>query len=251
MELIAGAVIVVLAAAIHACTGFGFSLLATPFLLLVFPPAQAIQINIALSILISVLLLPKLLADIDRTLLRRLVLGSCVGAPPGILVYLHADPDQLRLGVGVLLLLFTALVLSRVRFDRRPARDVTTGGLSGALTAGLGLPGPPLMVYFAGTAMAPAALRSTTLACFLFTYSLALVLQIAVAGASREMLNAVLVLIPATGLGVVLGQAAFRRIDATSFMRLLYGLLVVTGLYLVIDALRAIGPAAGSGVASL
>ena len=234
MELIAANLIVLVAASIHACTGFGFSVLATPFLLLVYPPAEAIQINIALSILISVLLMPKLVADIDRPLLRRLVGGGLVGAPIGIGIYILADPELLRLAIGLLLLVFTGFILRDVRFGRSRSRDVLTGGVSGALSSGLGMPGPPLMIYFAGANLPPATLRSTTLVCFLVSYSISLILQIAAGSSSLQVLRAAALLVPATAAGVVVGQVLFRRIDATSFMKLLYGLLIVTGTYLVI-----------------
>ena len=91
-HLVIANIIVVIAALLQACTGFGFSVLATPFLLLVYPVAEAIQINITLSILISVVMLPKVMGDIDRPLFKRLVLGSMIGAPLGITVYLFANP---------------------------------------------------------------------------------------------------------------------------------------------------------------
>lgn len=240
MEMWMASGVVMLAAVLHACTGFGFSVIATPFLLLIFDSAEAIQINIALSILISVVLMPKLLADIDRALLLRLVLGSVVGAPVGIAVFVHADPVQMRLAIGVLLLVFTFFVLRRFRFRRDRTRDMVAGGFSGALTSSLGLPGPPLMVYFSGAPIAPKVLRSTTLACFLFIYSVSLLLQVAVGASSGAVLRAVVVLAPATGVGVVLGQLLFRRIDAVVFMKLIYGLLVLTGGYLVITSAAAL-----------
>lgn len=237
MDLVLAGAIVFVASVLHACTGFGFSVLATPFLLLVYPPGEAIQINIALSILISVLLLPKLRADVDKPLLGRLMIGSIVGAPLGILIYRHANPEHLRLAIGVLLLVFIAALLRKLHMARSRRRDYLTGGVSGALTAGLGMPGPPLMVYFAGARLEPSVLRSTTLVCFLVTYSLSLALQIGFASTSREVWMAVLWLTPINVLGVVVGQYLFRRINAAAFMSLLYGLIGLTGAYLVIGAL--------------
>jgi uncharacterized membrane protein YfcA len=240
MDFALSSLIVLFAAILHACTGFGFSVLATPFLLLVYPPSEAIQINIALSILISLLLLPKLLADIDRTLLVRLILGSLAGAPLGILIYSFADPDHLRAGIGIILLVLTVFMLRNLRIRRTRGRDFMTGAFSGALTSGLGMPGPPLMVYFAGAAIPPRVLRSTTLVCFLFIYTLSLILQIAVTSTSLDVLKAAGLLVPATVVGVVIGQRVFARIDAAAFMKLLYGLLIITGVYLVAGAVLAL-----------
>jgi uncharacterized membrane protein YfcA len=233
LELAAANLIVAVAALLQACTGFGFSVLATPFLLLVFPAPEAIQINIILSILISVVMLPKIRGAVDGALMRRLVLGSILGAPAGILIYLYADPDWLRMVIGVTVLAFTVLILRRVRLARSPHRDTVTGGLSGALTSGLGMPGPPLLVYFAGSGIAPAVLRGTTLAYFLFIYSASLALQMGAGSASLGTVITALGLTPATAVGVAAGQVLFSRISHDLFMGIAYGLLLLTGTYLV------------------
>lgn len=234
--MIAASIVVFLAAGVHACTGFGFSILAAPYLLLIFDPAEAIQINIALSIGISLLLAPKLASDVDKPLLGRLVFGGLAGAPFGIALYLLADPEHLRAVVGALLLGFTALILRDFKIARSRRKDVLIGGLSGALTSGLGMPGPPLMVYFASTTLSPSVLRSTTLACFLVIYLASLILQIVVGSSSLDVFYAALLLTPATALGAAAGQILFTRMNTAFFMKLLYGLLLITGVYLLAEA---------------
>jgi len=233
LEFVIANAIVVIAALLQACTGFGFSVLATPFLLLVYPATEAIQINITLSILISVVMLPKVARDIDTPLLKRLVLGSIVGAPLGILIYLFANPDYLKLAIGVTVLAFTILILRKHRFPRNIRRDRAVGGLSGLLTSGLGMPGPPLLVYFAGAGIAPSVLRATTLGYFLFIYAVSLILQVSTAPATTGTIFTALSLTPATALGIFAGQFLFHRISHDLFMSIAYGLLLLTGTYLV------------------
>jgi len=236
-DLLIANIIVVVAALLQACTGFGFSVLATPFLLLVYPVGEAIQINIVLSILISLVMLPKVMGDIDRPLVKRLVLGSSVGAPFGIVIYLFANPDYLKVAIGLTVLTFTGLILCKYRLARTPARDSVAGGLSGALTSGLGMPGPPLLLYFAGAGIPPTVLRATTLAYFLFIYSISLGLQIATSPASTGTMLTALSLTPATAIGIVAGQVLFSRISHGLFMGIAYGLLLLTGTYLVVATL--------------
>ncbi len=50
MEIIAFIIIILVASVLQTSTGFGFSILATPFLLLLFKPIEAIQINLILSL---------------------------------------------------------------------------------------------------------------------------------------------------------------------------------------------------------
>ncbi len=105
------------------------------------------------------------------------------------------------------------------------------------LTSGLGMPGPPLLVYFAGAGIAPAILRGTTLAYFLFIYSVSLGLQMVAGSASVGTVYTALALTPATALGIVAGQFLFKRISHSVFISLAYGLLLLTGTYLVGAAL--------------
>lgn len=232
-DLVIANIIVVIAALLQACTGFGFSVLATPFLLLVYPVGDAIQINIILSILISVVMVPKVMGDIDWPLFKRLVLGSSLGAPFGILVYLFANPDYLKVAIGLTVLAFTGLILRKYRLARSPARDSVAGGMSGVLTSGLGMPGPPLLLYFAGAGITPTVLRATTLGYFLFIYSVSLGLQVVTGPASSGTILTALSLAPATAVGIMAGQFLFTRISHGLFMSMAYGLLLLTGAYLV------------------
>lgn len=232
-DLMAANLIVVVAVLSQACTGFGFSVMATPFLLLVFAASDAIQINIILTILISAVLLPKLVADVDWGLCKKLVLGSLLGAPVGLLIFLVANADYLRAAIGGILLTLTFLIILRFRIARTGMRDMIIGGLSGIFTGGLGMPGPPLLVYFAGTGMAPRVLRSTSLVFFLFIYSLILILQILAGSPAGATFTTALYMTPAAAVGVIAGQWLFRRINPAVFMALIYALILVMGAYLV------------------
>lgn len=79
MEVIAFIIIILVASVLQTSTGFGFSILATPFLLLIFEPIEAIQINLILSFIISSALIMKIRKDVDFGILRRFVVGSAVG----------------------------------------------------------------------------------------------------------------------------------------------------------------------------
>ena len=236
-ELIPAAVIVLIASALQACTGFGFSVLATPFLLLVYDGREAIQINIILSTIISIWLVPRLMSTVDRPLLRRLIVGSLVGSVAGIALYVYADAATLKVVIGILLLAFTAMILVTPGFRTNRRRDRIVGGISGALTSGLGMPGPPLLVYFAGARMEKAALRSTTLAYFLFIYALSLVLQTVSASSTAKIWTHAAALTPVTLLGVYVGNRLFDLVDQKMFMNIIHVILAATGIYLVVVSL--------------
>ena len=166
--------IVLLAASLQASTGYGFSMIGTPILMIVYPPHTAIQINIILSIVLSALMIYKIRNEVDTKLLKRLIIGSFPGIVVGIFVYLYLNIDWLKFSVGLIILLATVLIIFKVKINRSIGKDFTSGGISGALTTSIGVPGPPLLLYFSGSQMGAKTLRSTTLAYYLFIYTISL-----------------------------------------------------------------------------
>lgn len=229
--------IILVASILQTSSGFGFSIMATPFLLMIFQPQQSIQINIILSLVISASLIMKLRKDVDFALLKRLILGSVAGAPLGIFIFLSIDIHVFKLGIGILLLLLTALLIWNVKLTATPSKDIWVGSLSGLLTTSIGMPGPPLLLYFAGTATGKEKLRATTLAFYLFIYSLSLITQMLFSGTSKSIWLSSLLALPVVFLGLYLGQIVFKLFTQRAFLLLTYILLSCTGIFLLIESL--------------
>lgn len=71
--------IVLVASLLQTSTGYGFSIVGTPFLLLIYPSHTAIQINIILSLFLSVFMIFKIRNEVDKSVLIRLIKGSIIG----------------------------------------------------------------------------------------------------------------------------------------------------------------------------
>jgi len=171
-------VIVLLASLKKTSTGYGFSIIGTPFLLLLYPAHMAIQMNIILSIFLSAFMIVSIRKGVDNELLTRLMKGSIIGLIFGIFIYLYLNIQLLKIAVGALILMLTGLLILKLTIERTKNRDFISGGISGLLTTSIGVPGPPLLLYFSGARIDQTTLRSTTLAYYLFVYSVSLVLQI-------------------------------------------------------------------------
>lgn len=241
MEVFLFIAIILTASVLQTSTGFGFSILVTPFLLLLFGVSDAIQINLVLSLVISAALISKIRNDIDFGILKRLIIGSIAGMPIGIVIFVLADMQKLKLGISVIVLLLTILLILSLRIQQTKSRDLLFGGLSGSLTTSIGMPGPPLLLYFSGTGTQKEKLRGTTLAFYLFIYSISLVLQILFAGTHQAVWVSSALAIPVVLLGLFLGQKLFYRIDQRTFRCVTYAILLFTGLYLLIDNFESDG----------
>ncbi|MGG0891079.1 sulfite exporter TauE/SafE family protein [Cytobacillus horneckiae] len=236
MEQLLFVLIIFIASILQTSTGFGFSILATPFLLLLFEPAEAIQINLILSLFISISLMGKISKDIDAGILKRLIIGSIVGLPIGIIVFLFINIQWLKLGIGILVLALTGMMMLQFRINQTNRRDLGVGGVSGALTTGIGMPGPPLLLYFSGTDTEKAKLRGTTLAFYLFIYVISLLIQVIFAGTTKTVWVSSGIALPIAVLGMISGQLLFKWINQRVFKVFTYVILLFTGIYLLIDS---------------
>ncbi|HDW8004204.1 TPA: sulfite exporter TauE/SafE family protein [Bacillus cereus] len=230
--------IILVASILQASTGFGFSIMATPFLLMLFLPQEAIQINIILSLIISISLIWKIRMDVDFVLLKRFIFGSIVGVPFGILIFISVNINTFKLAVSILLLLLTLLLICNVKIRSTQSRDFIVGGLSGLLTTSIGMPGPPLLLYFTGTDTEKEKLRATTLAFYLFIYFISLVTQILFTGTNKTIWESSFYAIPIVFLGLFIGQIIFRWLNQRIFKIFTYILLSCTGGYLLIESLN-------------
>ena len=236
LDILIFTVIILVASILQTSTGFGFSILATPFLLLIFEPAEAIQINLVLSLVISCVLLNKIRKDIDFILLKRFVIGSVAGLPAGIIIFLLVDISKLKIGVGVIILALTLLLMLKFRIKQNKGRDLIVGGFSGALTTSIGMPGPPLLLYFSGTETQKEQLRATTLAFYLFIYFVSLVIQVIFVGTNKSIWVSSGLALPLLVMGLYVGQLLFKSINQKVFRIFTYIILLFTGVYLLIES---------------
>ncbi|PHB49750.1 sulfite exporter TauE/SafE family protein [Bacillus toyonensis] len=232
--------IILVASVLQASTGFGFSIMATPFLLMLFLPQEAIQINIILSLIISISLIWKIRMDVDFILLKRFIFGSIVGVPFGILIFISVNINTFKLAISILLLLLTLLLLCNFKVRSTPFRDFIVGGLSGLLTTSIGMPGPPLLLYFTGTDTEKEKLRATTLAFYLFIYFISLITQILFTGTNKTIWESSFYAIPIVFLGLFIGQIIFKWLNQLIFKIFTYILLSCTGIYLLIESLNSL-----------
>lgn len=226
-------ILILVSSILQTSTGFGFSILATPFLILMFDVREAIQINLLLSFVISLALVAKIRHDVNWNYFKRLVVGSVVGLPIGIGIFLVANMTVLKMVVAILILVLTILLILQYRIRQSAGGDFVIGGLSGVFTTSMGMPGPPILLYFSGTGLAKEALRATTLAFYLVIYALSFIVQFAFAGTNQVVWLNSLYALPIVIAGLIIGEWLFPKINQHYFRLLIYVLLLFTGGYLL------------------
>ena len=259
-EWIFAGLIVFVASVSQAAIGFGFAVVATPFLLLVFNSRDVIQMSIMLSFLIALILTPKIKDQINYDMLKRLIIGSLLGVPVGLFFFAYVSLDVLKLTVSIVILALTFFLISRwytakeepfavgeepVPFspslkkwlqEPEQRNEIFVGLCAGALTTSVGMPGVPLALYFAMNNTRKDIVRSTTLAFFIVVYIISMVSQALTVKISLSVVISSSYLIPAAVAGVYLGHILFDKIDQKMFQILTNIILIITGFYMLIKS---------------
>lgn len=123
------------------------------------------------------------------------------------------------------------------RISRSSRRDLAVGSISGAFTTSIGMPGPPILLYFSGFNTTKEKLRGTTLTFYLWIYLVSLGVQVVFAGTSKEVWTTSAAALPIVIAGLILGQFLFKFISQELFRILTYVLLFFSGAYLFVQQL--------------
>lgn len=237
LELIEVAAIFGVAAAVQAITGFGFSLVAVPLLALVIEPVPAVVAATIASMMISVAVVRDDWRHIRWREATVFTLTGIIGMPLGLWVLTHVSERALTGVIAVAMLASTALVASGATIRSSPVTDSAVGVTSGALLTSTGLNGPPLVVSMQAMKMEPRPFRGTLSAVFLGQGVAAVALLAANGQVSDRAGIAALVALPMLVVGWLIGNRVFHRIDPVLFRRIVLGLLVVTALVALGQAL--------------
>ncbi len=233
-------------ALVQATTGFGFAIVAAPVFLAVMNSKAAIPVLVALHIVQSALLAPRLWTAVSRWHLKRLAAGAAVGCPLGLLLLQRLDVRGLKLVLGGLILVALVLFVVRGRMQpagvgqpqhRRGPLTALTGLASGVLTSILVMPGPPLMAYLAGERWPRDASRALSLTFFAGCYVLVFLLALAAGAVDAAGWRAIAVLAPASLLGTLAGLRLAPRISEAHFRQAILGLMLLSGLGAILSAL--------------
>ena len=134
-----------LAALIAGLGGFAFGIVAAAVWLYILTPLQTAALIMGLGLVVQGYSVWKLRHALRWQRLAPFIVGAFFGVPLGVLMLAHADPHYLRVGVGVVLVLFSLYGLLRPTIKPikagATAGDVGAGFLNGVLGGATGLAG--------------------------------------------------------------------------------------------------------------
>lgn len=222
--------------------GAGVGVLATPLMALTIPVAEAAAILLPLLILCDIVAFTNYRNTYDRTSIKVLLPGALIGIVAGGLFfgYFTGNDHLLKAGIGVLAVLFVLFQATRAYLTgalkkRRPhvAEGVAMGALAGFTSTIAHAGGPPLAVYLLPQRLSQALYVGTTAWFFGVTNALKLVPYWYLGLLRTGNWGAILLLAPFTFVGVKLGMYLNDRFSEKWFTRIVYTVLLLSGLHLI------------------
>lgn len=232
--------LVVLAAyTVFGLTGFGSSVVAVPLLAHALPLAFVVPLQLLLDFAAALALGSRVRAQVDRAEMAWLLPFMIVGMVAGVTLLVRLPRRATLAALGLLALVYGLLGLfgraPQRRWSRAWAAPIATFG--GVVSALFGTGGPVYVVYLSRRITDTGVLRATIAAVILLSAITRLVL-FGVAGllAQPGLLALAALLLPFMAAGVALGSRLHRAIAPTRARLAVQGLLVASGLSLVVRA---------------
>ena len=222
--------------------GFGTGLTALGIWLYAMTPQLAASLVVVCSVVAQLQTIRVVWHAMKPKLVAPFLFGGLLGVPLGTGLVLYLDPSWFRLAVGIVLIVFSTVMLrggrKRPAIKSNVAADAVVGFGGGVLGGLAGMSGPLPTMWSTLRAWTKDERRSvlqsfnlTILVVALGTHALSGLLTL-------ELWRLVLFAIPGTFLGAWLGARAYRRLSDTNFQKVVLVLLATSGVILVATSLR-------------
>lgn len=212
--------------------GFGTAMIYLPVAGQFLSPFAALTTLIAMDLIGPLPNMPRAMRDGHLRDIGRLTMGLLVGVPLGVWALSLVSADTFRYGVSLISLGLLILLVAGVRYARELPNPmvVATGGLGGVLCGSVGLPGPPVILFYMAAPHPAAVIRANITMYLLF----ADVILLAVMAVFGELVPAalglgVLVAVPYL-IGNVAGGRLFRPGAERLYRRVAYLIIGISAL---------------------
>lgn len=232
----AGACIVLAASFVMGLAGFGIALVGLAFLPFVMSPVTAVVLLTLYALVIAVAIFVPLRRDFEPRGMLDLVIGTVVGTPLGVWVLATFPVSALNRLIGLVLVVVVVLELRGLYPERLSGRrwGLGAGMLAGLIGGAVGTPGPPVILYATTQGWSPRTMKANLQAFFAVNQAVILVGYWWVGLLTAEVWRLTAEFAVPAAIGLAAGVSLFNRIDQARFRRIVFGLLLVSGLVLLV-----------------
>lgn len=199
---------------VRGLTGFGMAILLVPVLALALLPTDAVMLGNFMSLMIGLLEIRFLAREAERTAWTISGLVALT-APIGLLLLAVTSADVARVVIALIAFsAFLGILLPR-RSAEVPGIAATgsVGVISGLMTGYAGMPGPPVVPYYASRNLPRTVIKASMLLIFTVAAGIALIAGGIMGLLRAELAVLALILLPVILAGNRLGMMVSGKID--------------------------------------
>lgn len=226
---------------VNGLAGFGTALFALGFWLQIMPPAQAVAVVVAMSVVSGAQGVWVVRRDIQRARLLRFLIPALIGVPAGVGLLALIDVEALKLVIAGFLMLYGGFFLVNRNLphlrERTPVMDSIIGAVGGVLGGAAGLSGALPTMWCALKDWTKGEKRALFQPFNLSVLGLTVVVLAVRGEYTFETLTVMAAALPLTILSAQAGIFVFRRLTDSQFRTLLIALLFVSGAVLMVRTL--------------
>ena len=239
LHIVLTSLVLMCAAFVIGAIGFGFGLTTSPILLLFLDPQTVVIVINVVAILAFSLVLVETREHFRNRELAPMGIAAVLGTPIGVFALSTLDPSALRIIIGILVLVLTAMVVInpewRVPYPR--VAGPILGLISSAFTTGLAIGGPILVLFFLGRGMDRQGVRASMAFFFTIMY-IAAAIGYAIQGLfTTERLILIVAAVPAVAIGYWIAVRLTGRMNERIFRPAVVGIIFVSSLVVIVREL--------------
>jgi len=232
-------IVIFIATLIRSTFGFGESLIAVPLLSFFIPIDIAVPLAVLISCTIASIVIIQDHEHIHINSAKWLILFAVLGIPIGIFVLIYGNEHFIKLGLGLLIILYSVYSLIW-KSSGKPKTDnmiwlFVCGFFSGILGGAYGINGPPLVIYGTIQNWTAKRFRATLQAYFLPTGIIGMIgywyRGIWLSVTTHYFLISIPVIIPA----IFLGRFFNHKLKDGHFLKYIYFGLIIIGSILLMQ----------------
>ena len=241
-EIIIGSLIVFIAGFFQGLTSFGFSLIAIPFLVIMFPLQETVPIIVILSICANICVIYNCIKEVKIGKMWLLILAGIIFVPFGSFALVYIDSNYLKLVFAIIVIVFSLLLFLNKSFPIKNEKIGYTlaGSLSGFLNGSLSLSGPPVVLFLSNQGVRKESFRANLSFYFIILNLIAIGTYLSNGLLSIIILEKTLYFIPAMLLGVFIGIKKAKKLNEVLFKKIALMLLIISGVLTVANTVISI-----------
>jgi uncharacterized membrane protein YfcA len=238
--LIIVALIILVASSVKGLTGFGFALTSMPLLTIFLEPRTAVPLITMCSVFLDGYTLWEARKQVQYKGIIPLVISGIIGMTMGTYFLVSLDSEDIRLGIGVVTIIFTIASMMGIRKEISNIKmaSIPVGLVSGILGGSMSISGPPIVLFFNNQNIEKTTFRANVIAYFFSLYIATVPAYMFGNLITTDLLSSSAIMVPIMFVGATMGIKLSRKVDELIFKKIALTLVLITGIMAILSALR-------------